>query len=304
MTRIVSRLAIVLVLALSGCAREKQPPLVIFHADSLTAYVAAMAKSFERSHPGVEVRHEGSGSLDAIRKITDLHRSCDIIMTADWRLLDDRRIGVEPWLVIFATNSMGLLYTSRSAGSAEITADNWYDILARPGVRYGHSDPARDPAGYWTLIVWQLAERYYRQPGLAQRLAAQCPAANIRPHNINLISLLQGGELDYYFGYASDARLAKLNFLALPAEINLGDPSHTAQYATASVEVDSGHAKRVIQGGLIGYAAALTVRSGNRTEAIDFIKLMLGPEGKELAAQSGFAPYRRVVGSNPPTWLP
>jgi len=297
------RLLVGLVLALAGCAREGRATVVIFHADSLNAYVTALALAFERSHPGVKVLHEGSGSLDAIRKITDLHRSCDIIMTADWRLLDDRLIGVDPWLVIFATNSIGLLYTTRSAGAAEITADNWHVILTRPGVRYGHSNPARDPAGYWTLIVWQLAERYYHQPGLARRLAEHCPASNVRPHNIDLISLLESGELDYYFGYASDVRLARLKFLPLPAEINLGDPAHAAQYATASVEIGADQAVRRVKGGLIGYAATLGSRGENREQAIEFTKLMLGPRGRELAVQNGLVPYRRIVGSNPPPWL-
>jgi len=297
-------LAIMLAIARPALAGEEHPPLVIFHADSLTAYVEALAREFSRSHPGVEVRHEGSGSLDAIRKVTDLHRSCDILMTADWRLLDNPRIGTAPWMVIFATNSIGLLYTERAAGAAEITTDNWHKILARPGVRYSHSDPARDPAGYWTLIAWQLAERYYRNPGMARRLADQCPAANIRPHNIELISLLESGELDYYFGYPSDARLARLKFVALPAEINLGDPAHAAEYATASVEVGAGNSRRKIEGGLIGYGAALTRSGADRSEAADFLKLMLGAEGRALAAQFGFTPYRRVIGSNSPPWLP
>ena len=298
------RLLVVLVLTLASCAREGRAPLVIFHADSLSAYVTALAQEFERSHPGVKVNHEGSGSLDAIRKVTDLHRSCDIIMTADWRLLDKHIPGIDPYLVIFATNSLGLVYTGRSAGAAEINGGNWYEILARPGVRYGHSNPERDPAGYWTLIVWQLAERYYHQPGLAQRLAEHCPAANVRPHNIDLISLLQSGELDYYFGYASDVRLGKdLKFVSLPPEVNLADPAHAAKYATASVEVGSDHAVRRINGGLIGYAAALASRGENREQAIEFTKLMLGSKGRELAVQSGLVPYRRIIGSNPPPWL-
>lgn len=299
------RLLVLLAMVLAGCAREgSSPPLVIFHADSLSAYVSALAREFERSHPGVKVNHEGSGSLDAIRKITDLHRSCDIIMTADWRLLDKHIPGMDPYLVIFATNSLGLVYTERSAGAAEITADNWSVILSRPDVRYGHSNPERDPAGYWTLIVWQLAERYYHQPGLAQRLAEHCPASNVRPHNVDLISLLQSGELDYYFGYASDVRLGKdLKFVPLPPEVNLGDPTRTAEYGAASVEVGADGAVRRVKGGLIGYAAALASRGENREQAIEFTKLMMSSKGWDLAVQNGLVPYRRVVGSNPPSWL-
>jgi len=30
----------------------------------------------------------------------------------------------------------------------------------------GGADPNTDPSGYRTLLVWQLAERYYREPRL------------------------------------------------------------------------------------------------------------------------------------------
>ncbi len=275
----------------AGAHGPDPTPLIIFHADSLTAYMAALARRFEAAHPGVVVQSESSGSLDAIRKVTDLHLPCDILVTADWRLLAKPRPRIEPWVAIFAGNAMGLLYTPTSAGAAEVNPRNWSEILIRPGVRYGHSNPERDPAGYWTLVVWQLAERFYRVPGLAARLASECPAANIRPHNVDLIALLQSGDLDYYFGYASDARLGGLRFLAFPPEISLGDIKRRADYAKAAVEVGSGAQRHTIRGAPIAYGVTLAANAPHRAIALEFLELMLGAVGRAAAEQNGLSGY-------------
>jgi molybdate/tungstate transport system substrate-binding protein len=285
-------------------AQTDHAALTIFHADSLTGYVAALAKIYEARHPGAQVRSESSGSMDAIRKITDLHLPCDILITADWRLLEVPRAGIDPWAALFAGNSMGILYTAESKFAAEINPDNWRQILERPGVRYGHSNPERDPAGYWTLIVWQLAQRFYADPDLAARLAAGCPRANIRPHNIDLIALLQSGELDYYFGYASDARLGRLKFLELPPQINLGDIDRVSDYARASVEVGSAPHRKTITGAPVAYAATFTINPPNGAGAIEFMRLMLGDAGRAAAARAGLVAYRRALVWDPAGAMP
>lgn len=278
--------------------------LTIFHADSLSGYMTKLAADYQASHPGVEVRREGSGSLDAIRKISDLGRPCDILVTADWRLLKTARKGIEPWAISFAGNAMGILYTTHSRGADKIAADNWYQVLLSPGVRFGHSNPERDPAGYWTLIVWQLAERFYHQPGLAERLGADCPVTNVRPHNIDLIALLQSGELDYYFGYASDARLGDLKFIPLPAEINLSEIARSAEYGAASVRVGTGANQKEIVGAPVAYALTLTSDPPNRESAMEFIRMMLGAKGRKAAADFGLIVYPDPVGWDPEHRMP
>jgi D-alanine-D-alanine ligase len=76
------------------------------------------------------------------------------------------------WYATFARNAMVLIHTDQSVGAREINGRNWWRVLLRPGVRSGHSDPALDPNGYRTLMVFQLAEAHYRQPGLDRRLRA------------------------------------------------------------------------------------------------------------------------------------
>lgn len=285
-------------------AESDHAAVTIFHADSLNAYVAAIAKLYKAAHPGAQVQTESSGSLDAIRKITDLHLPCDILITADWRLLQTPRAGIDQWAALFAGNSMGIVYTAHSKFAPEINAGNWREVLARPGVRYGHSNPERDPAGYWTLVVWQLAGSFYHDPALAAQLAAGCPRANIRPHNIDLIALLQSGELDYYFGYASDARLGDLKFLELPTQINLSDIKLTPEYAKASIKVGSGAHRKTITGAPVAYAATLTTNPPNRAGALDFMRLMLGDAGRKAAQDAGLIAYPSGLAWDPSQQMP
>src|SRR5579864_4161930 len=302
---LIAALTLVALAGTRGRAGAADPVTIrIFHADSLKSYIGDVSKAFQATHLGVQIKPEGSGSLDAIRKVTDLHLPCDILITADWRLLAQLHSDVEPWVVIFAGNSIGLLYTPQSKSAAEISARNWYDVITRDGVRYGHSDPARDPAGYWTLIMWRLAERYYKQPGLAAKLAAGCPPANIRPHSIYLVALLESSELDYYFGYASDARLGNLEFLALPTEINLGDLAMSGEYASASLEVGRGGNRHVIKGAPIAFGVTLVSGASHRMEALEFIALMTGPEGRKIAAQNGLVSYTTAFAYDPGNKMP
>ncbi len=276
----------------------------VFHADSLRGYIGDLANAFQTAHPKSEVRHEGSGSLDAIRKITDLHQPCDVIVTADWRLLTTPRAGIENWVIVFAGNSMGILYNDRSKGGSEISVANWYEIVRRVGVRYGHSNPERDPAGYWTLILWKLAEHYYGRPGLAANLDAGCPLTSVRPHNIDLIALIESGELDYYFGYVSDARLGNLKFLELPPEINLADFARRKEYSQVSIEVGNGKNRKTVYGAPIAYGISITTDAPNRADAIEFIKLMLSPEGRRAADKNGLAQYAAPLGDDSGNSMP
>ncbi|MEA3346061.1 MAG: substrate-binding domain-containing protein, partial [Chloroflexota bacterium] len=145
--------------------------LIIFHAGSLTVPMKALAKAFQAKHPGVAFETEASGSRTAARKISELGRQADLMMSADYTVIDTLLIpDFAEWNIQFARNTMVIAYTGRSKYADEISGDNWYEVLTREGVIYGHSEPDADPCGYRTLLVWQLAEKYYDVPDLYQKL--------------------------------------------------------------------------------------------------------------------------------------
>ena len=157
-----------------------------------------MEKIFEEKHPNVDVQREAAGSAATIRKITDLHKEADVVASADYTLINSMMIDSDTqyadWNIRFATNQLVLCYTDQSRFAGEVTGRNWYDILCRKGVVWGHSDPNLDPCGYRAVMVLQLAEKFYQKDGLYDRLIANRPEENIRPKSVELVSLLVEGD--------------------------------------------------------------------------------------------------------------
>ena len=94
----------------------------------------------------------------------------DIIALADQALFAELLV---PDLVqnyfVFAADQIIISYDRSAKGSNEITQENWIDVLLKPQVSFARSDHHLDPCGYRTLMVWQLAEKYYEKPCLFSR---------------------------------------------------------------------------------------------------------------------------------------
>ena len=175
-----------------SASAEPQGKLIIFHAGSLTVPLAKMEKIFEVKYPKVDILREGGGSTKMARMISELNKPADIMGSADYKIIDKALVPKHAdWNIRFATNQLVLCYTGKSRFAKEVSSDNWYKILGRKGVIWGHSDPNLDPCGYRSLMVLQLAEKYYNQPGLYDKLVANRPKKNVRPKSVELVSLLK-----------------------------------------------------------------------------------------------------------------
>ncbi len=262
-----------------------QEQLIVFNAGSLTAPITDLLREFARRHPDVVPQQESSGSLDAVRKITELGKPCDLLAVADYEVIPTLLIPqYADWYGLFARNQMVLMYTPQSKFAQEINSNNWFEILLRPGVQVGHSNPDADPAGYRTLLVWQLAEKYYRRPGLYEQLKSKVPLKNIRPKSVELVALLESGELDYIYGYRSVAEQNKLPFITFPPEVDLSDPRKADLYSTVSVDAAGKKpGERIkIKGLPILFGFTIPRMAPHQSLAEAFVQFMLTPEGQEM----------------------
>ena len=256
--------------------------LIIFHAGSLSVPMASIERAFEARYTKVDVLREAAGSQKCARKISELKKPCDIMASADYKVIDKLLIpDFAAWNIRFASNRMALCYTEHSAYAGKITPTNWDEILARPDVIWGHADPNVDPCGYRSLMVLQLAEIYYRKPGLAKRLLKNRPLANVRPKSVELISLLQTGNMDYAWEYRSVAIQHGLRYLELPAAVNLGDYRHDHDYRKAVVTVTGKKpgTTMTIRGKSITYGITIIKDAPNRETAKVFMAFLLSPDG-------------------------
>jgi molybdate/tungstate transport system substrate-binding protein len=211
--------------------------LVIFVAASLNRPIQPVLDSFA-ARTGTVIQRESGASLEHVRKITELHRIPDLLLLADAEVFPQLLLPkYASWYAEFARNRMVVAYTDRSKHAKEITARNWTKIVQGKDVEVGRTDPNLAPVGYRTLMLFQLAEHFYEQPGLSSALLAHAPPRNIRPNAAELAALLAAGELDYIYDYQSVAEANGFHFIALPDAVNLGDPKRAAEYATVSVRV-------------------------------------------------------------------
>ena len=143
---------------------------------------------------GVRYDQETAASLELARKMIDLGGQPDVVALADVAVFCELLMPAHArWYVVFGRNRIVLAYTPRSKFADEINASNWRNVVQRPGVEVGRADPNTDPSGYRTLLVFQLAERHYREPGLAARLLAAAPPRNVRPREAGQVALVEGG---------------------------------------------------------------------------------------------------------------
>jgi len=140
----------------AGGQPEIKGNLIIFHAGSLSIPFREISRAFTARYPDLRIFREAAGSRTCARKITDLHKPCDVMASADYTVIDNLLIpDFAHWNISFATNEMAVMYRPDSAFAKEINGENWYSILLRDGVSYGHSDPDTDPCGYRSQLVWQ-----------------------------------------------------------------------------------------------------------------------------------------------------
>ena len=267
--------------------------LIVFNAGSLARPFNDLLKAFQAKFPGVIPAQENSGSLEAARKLTDLGKIPDVLGVADYWVIPKLLIPAHAtWYATFARNAMVLIHTDQSLGAREINGRNWWQVLLRPNVRAGHSDPALDPNGYRTLMVFQLAEKFYHQPGLAARLDRAHPPKYIRPKEADLTALVQAGELDYGWSYASIAKTVGLRYVKLPPEVDLSDPNRADWYRQAKVRLPG--ANRVtgdsveFQGEPIVYGLTIPSAAPHPRTAEAFVQFIFSPEGQAILKANGF----------------
>lgn len=282
------RVAPFLVLLLA-CGREKLPPaparpFLVYTAASLAQPVRVALDSFAR-RSGARYELESASSLELVRRVTALDGDPDVIVLADPELFSALLTPkVVTWHALFARNRIVLAYTPRSRGADEISADNWWAVLERPDVQVGRSDPATDPSGYRTLLVWQLAARHYGLPDLPERMLHAAPERNVRPREADQVALLEAGELDYIWTYESLARLMGLRFVRLPDDVDLGAPADSAAYARASLRVPGARWGDTItvHGASILFGVSVPTDAPRGRAGRNFVAFLLSPTGRRI----------------------
>ncbi len=311
----VSLFLVALMCSSSGCSSTEQKQktvLKVVPAGSLLQPFEEVEKAFEALHPDVDVQVEGHGSIQVIRQVTDLHRPIDVVAVADESLIPDLMFRKDPatgenftdTYTPFATNAMVIAFTNKSKYADEITPENCFEVLSRPDVRVGISNPMLDAAGYRSMMVTLLADRYYRNTtlfpalisshfnpplvvqdtggiatiGLPEVLRPSDEKLVIRDGSIFVLSHLEAGGIDYAFEYKSVAEGHDLRLVRLPPEIDLSSPDFTDEYGKVRVSLGFQRFSAIGQnrtGQPIVYAITIPNSAPNRDLAQEFADVVV-----------------------------
>lgn len=267
--------------------------LRVLHAGALRNPMKRLAREFQTLFPEIEVHLESAGSRACARQILDGKR-VDIVALADPVIFTELLVPhpVKKYY-IFATDQIVITYDMLSRGHDRISGLNWFEILLREDVSFARSNENLDPCGYRTLMVWQLAEKHYRLPGLYQQLNAKCSARYIYPKSVDLYSALLEGQVDYAFQYRCVAQQFNLHYVTLPEQINLSNPIFTSFYNQATVEVEgrTTGSKTVLTGQPIEFAIAVLENSSRPELANQFLQYTLSPAGRKILDECGLIAY-------------
>lgn len=295
--------------AQSSCA-PGAPPLIIYHAGSLTAAFSAIEKLFVLQ-TGACITDVASGSVDLARRVTTGQEPCDIMASADFETIE---LLLEParaadYDIRFAQGGMVLAYTTASKNAATISSGNvpfnppssvpdaaadWFDQLTQSGVAIASSHPFVDPSGYRNDLIFQLAEEEY---GVANLYGTLLTHYYISKPNDAL-----GKTFDYQILYEHSAVAAfkadttqSYRYVKLPDAVNLANPALERRYRDATITIPgldiADNARRVtLTGSRVVWGVTILRAAPHLATAIKFLQLLFGPQGVALQTASGPQP--------------
>ncbi len=300
-------------------------PMVIYAAGSLASPFTTLKTSFNADNTGTEMGVYTGASVTMIEKVTKKNQKADIVASADAYLIPDLMFPDNAsWMLSFARNAMVIAYNNTTSDyGQEITAENWFEVLDRPNVSYAINDPTTDPGGYRSFMTIKLAEEHYGQDDIFQTLVGDhsnittSEAGGVTTIDVSspepdgstmvvpkagdpgYIDQLKTGKVDYIFTYRSNAVQNGFNYLTLPPEIDLSDPTQEATYSTVQVLRPGGATE---EGMSITYGITVPTSALRPDMGENFIRLLTGPEGSAVLSSQGFTPISPAepTGTVPP----
>ncbi len=246
----------------------------------------------------VEYQGIGQGSLGLARQLEGRLLQVDVfvpITPGPIHIL--KKAGMIGTAVPVASTQMVIAYSPKSKFVADFEAaaqgkKNWYEVLQTPGLRFGRTDPATDPQGQNIIFAMLLAQSFYKQPGLADKILGGYQNQQQIFAEPSLLSRLEAGQIDASSGYLSATISHHLPFISLPDEINLSNPDMDAKwYKTVqfTITLPNGKESTLNTQPLVFYATVLK-DSKQPALAEKFVQFLQSPEGQKLFGDNGYSP--------------
>jgi molybdate/tungstate transport system substrate-binding protein len=204
-----------------------------------------------------------AGSVELANQIKGELRRGDVFISANPRVNGSLTGAANGdwvnWYVTFASSPLVIGYNPSSKFADYLKSKPWYEVLQKPGIKIGRTDPKLDPKGALTLTLMKQAETVYKSLSLSEKvLGAPDNPAQVLPEE-TLVGRLQSGQLDVGFFYSTETSDAKIPAILLPPEVAL---------------------KAV-------YTVTILRDAANAAGADQFVAFLLGDDGRDLLKERG-----------------
>lgn len=284
--------------------------------DVFAMYAGSLVKIFENNikpsfnnQTGFNLLGEGKGSVQISNMILDGFRRPDVFLSADTLPIEKLILHNPPlahWFVNFASGEIVIAYNPNSPFAHELARAStgeipWYQVLEEKGFKFRRTDPELDPKGYYTIMVAKLANLYYNDSTIKDRiLGDDRNKEQIFPEE-TLKSILESGQIDAVAAYKHEAIARGLPYVTLPPQINLGDPKYSSFYNQTSYTQSTNN---TIHGKPIFFSYTIPDTVKNINGAIAFAKYLITPTGKTILTGVGLNPIKPIVGGDSKTLQP
>jgi molybdate/tungstate transport system substrate-binding protein len=245
----------------------------------------------------VQYQGQGEGAYGMARLLASKKLVADVFFSITPGPMDIlKRAGLIDEAIPVASTSMVIAYNPKSAYAQQLArsqsngATPWWEVLAQPGLRFGRTDARIDPQGQNIIFTMHLAERYYKQPGLANKVLGDVENPQEVFAEGGLLTRLEAGQVDASSGYESAVKSAGLPYIPLPDQINLSNPAYAKDwYDTVSFDIRNPHGdmKTLTPQPLVFYVAVLK-NAPHPVEAEKFAAFALSPSGQAIFKQKGY----------------
>lgn len=270
---------------------DSSSPLIVYSADAYVQETSTLVTSFHNISGASVAPVKGGGSLTDAREIgqgapSDVFVSVSLASYGQ-SYLQSRYSG---WAVAFASDQMVLAYSSAtktdasavsiinqfsnaSASNSTVGYDKAYTSLTSGKVKIGIANPNSDPAGFRGWMSLEIAGYVFHDKNTSyyiNRISGN--GGNISASDAaKLVEPLESGNIQFLFIYRSAAIVKGLNYIQLPASVNLGNATYADFYSNFSYNLASGN---VSGAPIYLYVTALN-NSPDMATAINFTEYIL-----------------------------
>jgi molybdate/tungstate transport system substrate-binding protein len=285
-------------------AGDNQNKVFVMYAGSLVKIFEDVIGPAFQSESGYPYVGEGKGSVQVSNLIKDGFRTPDVFVSAGtvpmMRLMNTTPPIVD-WLLKFGSAEIVIAYSPSSPHFGDLEQARmgeipWYDVVSQYGFKFGRTDPELDPKGFYGIITAGLANSYYNDSSIKNRIIGE----DRNPKQIfpeeTLKTVLETGSLDAVIAYKHEAISRGLPYITLPKEINLGDPTYSDFYKRANYTLQAD--QKTIYGELVDFSITMPKTVKNTDGAISFVNFVISKNGSQLLKSQGLNPINITVEGN------